>query len=90
MTANRSRGRNVHIYDAKDRVTLLGGLILTNGITKANFHSMVEIFLLFESPFSIQFETTATLERNDESLSPGNYYVVGKSDSDSDFDETID
>ena len=94
MAVNRSRGRDVHIYDAKDRVTLLGGLILTNGVTKANFHSMVEIFLLFESPFSIQFETTATLEtnddslsrekyatleRNDEPLSPGNYYVVGKS-----------
>lgn len=78
MAADRSLGRDVHIYDGKDRVTLLGGLILTNGVTKANFYSMVEIFLLFQSSFSIQDETTATLERSDESLLRGNYYVDGK------------
>ena len=78
MAADRSIGRNVHLYDAKDRVTLLGGLILTNGVTKANFYSMVEIVLLFQSSFFIEHETSATLERNQESLPRGNYYVVGK------------
>lgn len=78
MAADRSIGRNVHLYDAKDRVTLLGGLILTNGVTKFNFYSMVKIFLLFQSSFSIEDETSATLERNEEPLPRGNYYVVGK------------
>lgn len=78
MRADRSQGRNVHIYDAEDRGTILGGLILTNGITKSNFYSMVEILLLFQSSFSIEDETSVTLERNEESLLPGNYYVVGQ------------
>ena len=77
MAANRSIGRNVQLYDAKDRVTLLGGLILTNGVTKSNFYSMVEIFLLFQSSFLIECETSATLERNEEPLPHGDYYVIG-------------
>ena len=70
---------NVHLYDAEDRGTVLDGLILTNGVTKSNFYSMVEILLLFQSSFSIEHETSATLERNEEPPLPGNYYVVGKS-----------
>lgn len=77
MAANRSIGRNVQLYDAKDRVTLLGGLILTNGVTKSNFYSMVEIFLLFQSSFLIECETSTTLERNEEPLPRGDYYVIG-------------
>ncbi|KAF1811697.1 hypothetical protein P152DRAFT_507894 [Eremomyces bilateralis CBS 781.70] len=46
---DRSRGRDVHIYDASDRNTVLGGLILTNSITNANFLSMVEILVLNDS-----------------------------------------
>lgn len=78
MAADRSLGRNVHLYDAEDRGTVLGGLILTNGVTKSNFYSMVEILLLIQSSFSLEHESSATLERNEEPLPPGNYYVVGK------------
>ena len=76
--ADRSLGRNVHIYDAKDRSKLLGGLILNNGITKSSLYSMVEIWLLFDSSFSIENEAAATLERNEDPLISGNYYIVGK------------
>lgn len=75
--ADRSRGRNVHIYDAKDRSKLLGGLMLNNGITNFNLYSMVEIWLLFDSSFSIENEAAATLERNEEPLTGGKYYIVG-------------
>ena len=78
MSADRSEGRNVHLYDARDRLTLLGGLILTNGVTKLNFYSMVEIFLLFQSYYFIEDESSVRLERSEEPLAPGNYYVVGK------------
>ena len=44
---NRSAGRNVHIYDANDPTAVLGGLILVNGVTNANFYSMVEILIIF-------------------------------------------
>ena len=76
--ADRSLGRNVHIYDAKDRSKLLGGLMLNNGITKSNLYSMVEIWLLFDSSFSIENEAAATLERNEDPLISGKYYIVGR------------
>ena len=44
MASDRSAGRNVHIYDARDPDVVLGGLTLTNGVTNANFYSMVETF----------------------------------------------
>ncbi|KAL2054126.1 hypothetical protein ABVK25_005665 [Lepraria finkii] len=75
--ADRSLGRNVHIYGAKDRSKLLGGLMLNNGITNSNLYSMVEILLLFDSSFSIENEAAATLERNEEPLTGGKYYIVG-------------
>lgn len=77
MMADRTCGRNVHIYDAKDRSRLLGGLILNNGITNSNFHSMVEICLLFDSSFFIENETAVRLERDETPLIGGKYYIVG-------------
>lgn len=82
MAFNRSFGRTVHVYNAIDRAAanreVLGGLILNKGVTKASFHSMVETFLLFHSFFSIETEDAATLQRNEEPLVAGNYYVVGR------------
>jgi hypothetical protein len=46
--ANRLAGRNVHIYDANDRTTALGGLILNSGVTNDNFYAMIDIFVEFE------------------------------------------
>jgi hypothetical protein len=79
---NRSEGRDVHIYDAKDPATVLGGLILTNGVTNTNFYSMLEILFVFKSNFEVRHEGHTNIERNDESpLQPGNYYInaTGKS-----------
>jgi hypothetical protein len=50
---DRSKGRDVYIYDTKERTTVIGGLILTNGITNANFYSMVEMIVLFTSNFEL-------------------------------------
>ena len=48
MASDRSEGRDVHIYDAKDpSQTVLGGLHLTKGITNILFYSVIEIILLF-------------------------------------------
>jgi hypothetical protein len=73
---NRSEGRNVHTYDAKDSATVLGGLILTNGVTNANFYSMVEILFVFESTFLLQDEGGITVQRDGHLLQPGNYYIL--------------
>src|SRR5271155_4233040 len=50
MPISRSGGRNVHIYDAKKPTAVLGGLILSNGVTNANLYSMLGSFIVFESP----------------------------------------
>ena len=52
--------------------------MLNNGITNSNLYSMVEILLLFDSSFSIENEAAATLERNEEPLTGGKYYIVGR------------
>jgi hypothetical protein len=72
---SRSVGRNVHIYDAADRTTVIGGLILTNGITNANFYSMVEILVLFTSDFELLDENNVKIVRNDNLLLPGRVYI---------------
>jgi hypothetical protein len=73
---NRSRGRNVHIYDVKKPKVVLGGLILFSGVTNANLYFMAEIFIIFTGPFFIQDETGTRIGKNDRPLLPGNYYVV--------------
>jgi hypothetical protein len=76
---NRSRDRNVHIYDAKDPTTVLGGLILQAGVTNSNFYSMIEIFVLFEAEYFLQDESNTTINRNQDPLVPGKYYIVSPS-----------
>ena len=67
--SNRSVGRNVHIYDANDPATVLGGLILTDGGTNANFYSMVDIVCFFDSQYFLR-------GRYDHPLHAGKYYIV--------------
>ncbi|KAH0547708.1 hypothetical protein FGG08_000197 [Glutinoglossum americanum] len=74
--ANRSAGRNIHIYDAKDPDVVLGGLILTNGVTNANFYSMVEIFCIFDSSYFLRDEDGITIQRDDYPLHPGKYFIL--------------
>jgi hypothetical protein len=73
---NRSAGRNVYIYDANDPTVVLGGLILTNGVTNANFYSMVEILIITISDIVLRDENNIRVERDDHPLQPGKYYVV--------------
>jgi hypothetical protein len=72
---DRSQGRDVHIYDVNDPNTVIGGLILTNGVTKNNFYLMVEILVLFTSNFELRHEDDTKVERNDDPLQLGKYYI---------------
>jgi hypothetical protein len=86
---NRSRGRNVHIFDASDRNTSIGGLILTAGVTNANLYAMIEIFVIFdgedilqnessiaiEGEYILRNESSIAIEKDDSMLLPGNYYI---------------
>jgi len=73
---DRSAGRSVHIFDARDRSTSIGGLVLSNGITFANLHTMIEIFVVFASDYTIQDESGIAIEKNESLLQSGNYYIV--------------
>jgi hypothetical protein len=78
---NRSEGRDVHIYDNKDRTTMLGGLILSPGVTNANFYAMIRIFVEFtprnfSRTFSLRNQNRITIQENHQSLQPGNYYII--------------
>ena len=78
---NRSEGRDVHIYDSKDRTTMLGGLILSPGVTNANFYAMIRIFVEFTPRnfsriFSLRNQSRITIQENHQPLQLGNYYIV--------------
>src|SRR5579862_9612050 len=73
---DRSAGRNVHVYDAKDPDTVIGGLILTHGITNANFYSMMEIICIFDSVYFLRDEHGTTIQRDDSPLRPSKYYIL--------------
>lgn len=74
--SNRSARRNVHIFDARDQSSSIGGLRVSNGVTYANFHAMIEIFVLFDGDYTLQNESGITVEKNESPLQPGNYYIV--------------
>jgi hypothetical protein len=84
MPIDRSGGRNVHIYDAENPTVVLGGLILSNGITNANLYSMMDIFIVYKEPFSLRDEEPFLLldekgtriEKNNCPLQPGKYYII--------------
>jgi hypothetical protein len=72
---DRTLGRDVLIYDANDPDEVLGGLVLTNGVTNANFYSMVEIMIIFGGGFSLLDEGGTKIDRDDCPLQPGNYFI---------------
>ena len=76
MAADRLTGRNVHIKDSNDPATALGGLILTNGVMNENFYSMVEIFLSFQSDYQLRHEDGMDIQRDEQALRSGNYYII--------------
>ncbi|PUU82980.1 hypothetical protein B9Z19DRAFT_1149666 [Tuber borchii] len=73
--ASRARGRDVHIYSANDTTRVLGGLHLGNGMTNANFYSMVEIVFVFDNDYTLSNESGATVQRDDHPLQKGKYFI---------------
>ncbi|KAH8674538.1 HNH endonuclease-domain-containing protein [Tricladium varicosporioides] len=72
---DRSAGRDVHIFDASDRSTSIGGLILTAGVTNANLYNMIEIIAFFDGEYILQNESGIAIEKDNSTLLPGNYYI---------------
>jgi hypothetical protein len=75
---NRSAGRNVHIYDAKNKDEVIGGLLVTDGVTNATFYLMIDVLVEFSTQFHLLHESDmgVPIERNDNPLQLGKYYIV--------------
>ena len=71
---SESIDRDVHIYDANDTNEVLGGLILTHGVTNANFYSMVEVFVV-NCKFVLRYEDGMVVMRDEQALRRGKYYL---------------
>jgi hypothetical protein len=74
-TGNRASGRDVFLYDLES-LTLLGGLVVTPGITNALLYTMTEIATTVADPFYIQNDNGQEVPRNNDPLVPGNYFIV--------------
>lgn len=72
----RTIRRDVFFYDLKDLSTQLGGLVLTRGITNANFYAMIDIVLVISSAYFLQNDSGDILPRDAQPLLPGNYFIV--------------
>lgn len=75
----RSVARDVFFYDIRYPDTTLGGLVLTPGVTNANFHSMIEIVLIMSSDYSVQNDKGKKLPRDSNPFLPGKYSIVASS-----------
>jgi len=73
---DRSAWRDTNIYSSNNRDKALGGLWVAEGITNANLYSMIEIFCFFTDTFSLQNDSERLVERDEQKLQPGNYYIV--------------
>ena len=79
--ANRSAGRDVHVYNNNERTTVLGGLILSPGVTNANLYAMIRIFVEFEPrnfsrTFSLRNQSRNTIQEDQQPLQSGKYYII--------------
>ncbi|KAG0134051.1 hypothetical protein HOY82DRAFT_638852 [Tuber indicum] len=73
---DRSTWHNIRIYASDNHQTVLGGLWTVGGITNANIYSMVEIICLFSNTFDLRNEREQLVERDEQQLQPGKYYIV--------------
>ena len=73
---SRALGRNVHIYSARDTNTVLGGLVATDGMTNADFYSMVEISFIFDNDYTLcRKKSGTTVQRDNHPLQAGKYII---------------
>jgi len=75
MPKDRSLGHNVHIYSTKDTSTIVGGLVTTDGMTNANFYSMLEITYILDKDYTLRYEGGTIVQRDDNPLQPGKYFI---------------
>jgi hypothetical protein len=74
MPLDRSVGRNVHIFDARDPTKEIGGLLLCAGVSRRNFYDWVAMIITTDDDWHLEFEDNR-LPRDDAALSRGDYFL---------------
>lgn len=72
---DRSAGRTLQLYNSSDKENVIGGLIVTNGITHANLYFMVEIIVVATSEFTLRDEDDMDIPKDDAQVEPGDYFI---------------
>ncbi|KAL2020245.1 hypothetical protein VTK56DRAFT_8671 [Thermocarpiscus australiensis] len=62
--STRAIRSDVFFYDLRDPSVQLGGLVLTPGVTNANFYSMIEIVIVISSDYFLQNDDREELPRD--------------------------
>jgi hypothetical protein len=75
-STNRSAGRNVHIYNANEPNTVLGGLYVNDGVTNANFYSMLDFIFIFSGEYLLRDGDGNKILKDSNPLQPNKYYIV--------------
>lgn len=63
------------MYSAGEANTVLGGLVATKGMVNANFDSMVEITFIFDKDYTLCYESSTTVQRDNNLLQAGRYFI---------------
>ncbi|PKS12583.1 hypothetical protein jhhlp_000791 [Lomentospora prolificans] len=79
-TSDPALRRDVVFSDLRDPSTILGGLILTHGVTNEGFYRMVSIVLISKSDIFIQTENGNRLLRDSQPLLRGHYLIISDSE----------
>ncbi|KAG0639122.1 HNH endonuclease-domain-containing protein [Tuber brumale] len=73
---DHSQWHDTFIYASDNRAVRLGGLWAGESFTNANFYSMLEVLCFFSDTFDVHDDSEQLVDRNEEQLQPGNYYIV--------------
>ncbi|KAG0127172.1 hypothetical protein HOY82DRAFT_625638 [Tuber indicum] len=71
-----SQWHNTFIYASDNRTERLAGLFAGESITNSNLYSMLEILCSFSDAFDVHGRSEIIVDRNEEQLQPGDYYIV--------------
>lgn len=74
--SNQMALRDIHIYDAQDPDILLGGLVLSRGMTNGLLYSMIEMAFVISCGFIIRNENNVWISRDNLPLQSGSYFIL--------------
>ena len=79
--SDRSAWRDTAIDASDNRDKVLRGHCATEGITNSNLYSIIKMFCFFTDTFTLHNNSGQLVERDEQKLQPGNYYIATNGNS---------